>query len=956
MKKLFIFFAAAALATGLFCVSASQAKAQDVDENGIPRVMLQQLPNDPAVRVGQLDNGLTYYIRQNALPEKRAEFYLATNVGAIQETPDQDGLAHFLEHMCFNGTAHFPDKGILDYLRSIGAEFGRNINASTGFEETQYMLNNIPIERETVIDSCLMILADYSHYVTNATEEIDAERGVIIEERRARRNAQWRLLERSLPFWFGDCKYATCTLIGLQESLEGFKPESLHNFYKTWYYPGNQAVVVVGDFDPDRVEQKIKDIFGPIPANPAPQAKEVITVPAHAEPVVGILTDPEETSVGISLVWMGEATPEEYNPTRFAQLQNMIKTLISTVMDERFEDIVADPDSPFQGGGFMIGSVIYENTEAVMADVTLKEDRILEGFRAFCTELERMVRFGFTDDEVERAKTKILTRYENAVKRAATRKNPELVYPLLSNFFDKTPYMTPEDAYETAKQSLEPLNAMVLSMLAQQIIPEENLVVLYTGPEKAGIETPTEEQLLAVMAEVKASEISAGESAQIAEQFLDPETLPGSAVTAERKIIYGATEWTLANGIKVTVLPTKHAEDQILFDIFEEGGMTLIDDADIPSFDRTVTTLFQNNAGLGSFSGTEVSKMLAGKSVRALPYIDDLTHGVSGQSTVKDLETAFQLLYLEYADPRFDPKEWNNGISQIASILPNLVNTPDFIFAQHFYDAAYGHSPRHTQLSPETLEKADLKVFEKNYRKLFGDATKANMVIVGDVDLESLKPLVEKYIGSLKTGKYASVIKQRGDGFAKGQICDDYKTEMTTPQTTVVHMYTLATPDDARTEAALDIIQYVLDMRYVTSLREEEGGTYGASTGAYLYRMPESTAVLQTMFNCNPAMADKLRELTVKGLTDLATDGPTDDEMKQAVLNLKKNIPESRISNNYWKRNLISWIRYADDNDTLNETAVTLVTKEDVRAIADKFLKSGNFIEVVQRPTRETEE
>ena len=957
MRKALYFFAAAALGLGLLCVSATRAQAQDVDENGIPRVMLQNLPNDPAVRVGQLDNGLTYYIRQNGLPEKRAEFYLATNVGGIQETPDQDGLAHFLEHMCFNGTEHFPGKGILDYLRSIGAEFGRNINASTGFEETQYMLNNIPVERETVVDTCLMILADYSHYVTNATEEIDAERGVILEERRARRNAQWRLLERSLPYWFGDCKYATCTLIGSQENLETFKPESLHNFYKTWYYPGNQAVIVVGDIDPDRVEQKIKDIFGPIPANENPQAKEVITVPSHAEPVVGVLTDPEETSATISLMWMGEATPEEYNPTLLAQTQRAIKMLISTIMAERFEDITSDPNSPYQGGSFGIESMIYENTEAVMADVTLKEDNILEGFRAFYTEIERMVRFGFTDDEVERAKTKLLSWSENAVKRAPTRKNAELVRPLLSNFFDKTPYMTPEDAYETTKQVLEPFNAMILSMLAQQLIPEENLVILYTGPEKAGIQTPTEAQLLAVMAEVKASDISAGENVQIAEQFLDPDTLPGSKVSAERQIIYGATEWTLENGIKVTVLPTKYAEDQILFDIFEEGGKSLISDADMPSFDQTVVTLFQNNSGVGPFSGTEVSKMLAGKSLRVNPYLDDQTNGVAGQSTVKDLETAFQILYLVYADPRFDQKEWDNGISQLSSVLPNLVNTPNYVFAQRYFKALYNDSPRHQQISPERLAAADFKVFEKNYRRLFSEATGANMVIVGDVDLAALKPLVEKYIGSIKTGRVPAVAKHLPeDMIASGKIVDDFKTDMTTPQATVAHMYSVTVPFDARTEAALDIVQYILDMRYVTSLREEEGGTYGASTATAMLRDLETQAICQTMFNCNPAMADKLRELTVKGITDLANEGPTDDEMKQAVLNLKKNLPESRISNQYWKNNLIEWIRHADDTDTFRETAITLVTKEDVIAITKKLIESGNFIEVVQRPTKEVEE
>ena len=283
---------------------------------------LQNLPNDPAVKKGQLDNGLTYYIRHNALPEGRAEFYLATNVGAIQETPDQDGLAHFLEHMCFNGTKNFPDKKILDYLQSIGASFGGNVNASTGVEQTIYMLNNIPLVNDSVIDTCILIMHDYSHFVLNSPEEIDKERGVIIEERRQRRNAQWRLHEQSLPYYYGDSKYGSCTLIGSQENLETFKPESLVNFYQTWYHPDMQALVVVGDIDPDAVEQKIKRIFSDIPKAENPKPKDVIKIPENAEPIVGVLTDPEATTYTFEVLWKHDALPEEYNSTTVGVLHD----------------------------------------------------------------------------------------------------------------------------------------------------------------------------------------------------------------------------------------------------------------------------------------------------------------------------------------------------------------------------------------------------------------------------------------------------------------------------------------------------------------------------------------------------------------------------------------------------------------------------------------------------------
>ena len=949
MKKLFLILAVLGLAT------TTALRAQDMDEAN--RYMLQNLPNDPAVRVGHLDNGLTYFLRHNALPEKRAEFYLATNVGGIQETPDQDGLAHFLEHMCFNGTEHFPGKAILNYLRSIGAEFGRNINASTGFEETQYMLNNIPVERTGVVDTCLMILADYSHYVLNEPEEIDAERGVIIEERRARRNAQWRILERSFPYWFGDCKYATCTLIGQQESLETFQPESLHNFYKTWYYPGNQAVVVIGDIDVDRTEQKIKDIFGPIPANPAPQEKEVIVPPAHEEPVVGVLTDPELTSASVMLLWMGQAAPEEYNPTRAMLLNNLLQGLVAQIASERFNDITSDPDSPYQSGSFGIGGdIIYENTDAVFGEVTLKEDRIMEGYKAFVEEIERLVRFGVTDDEVERAKTNILNSYDERVKRAATRKNAEFVYPILGYFFDKKPYMDPEEAYKEVEQLLQNFNAQILSMMLQQIpmVETNNFTILYTGPEKAGIATPTEAELLSAYREVKASDIQAGEQNAVAESFLDPETLAGTQVEESRQVLYGTTEWTLANGIKVYVKPTKFTENQILLDIFENGGLSLIPEGDMASFNNAIVSVFNNNSGVGPFSGTEVSKMLAGKTLSVTPYFGNFKHGVSGRSSIKDLETALQIVHLYYTDPRFDEKEWNNGISQFKSLLPNMEKTPDFILGQRLNKLLF-NSPRHEQISMDVVNRADLKVFEKNYRKLFGDASGAKMTIVGDVDLETLKPLVEKYIGSLPTGKRASTWEKTDKGIVTGKASDDYLVDMTTPQTTVVNVYSLETRYDERTAVALDIVQYILDMRYVQSLREEEGGTYGASTATALQRRPVAKALIQTYFNCNPAKADLLRELAVKGITELASEGPTDEEFAQAILNLKKNLPESRISNNYWANQIENWIDFAEDADTLHETALLLVTKDDVKNITKAIIESGNFIELVQRPTKEVE-
>ena len=937
---------------------AALAPAQQPTREQMEAMIAQmpQLPVSSEVRIGHLDNGLTYYIRHNALPEGRAEFYLATDAGAIlEEQPSQDGLAHFLEHMCFNGTEHFPGKGILDYLRSIGAEFGRNINASTGFEETQYMLNNIPVQREGVVDTCLMILCDYSHYVLNEPAEIDAERGVIIEERRQRRNAEWRSMEKSLPIFFGpEDKKAICTLIGTQEHLETFKYESIVEFYHTWYHPGRQAVIVVGDVDVDRTEQRIKDIFGVVPAKENALPKPIQTIADHSEPRVGIITDPEASNVSVELIWHDEAMPEAINSTPVGLMTDIIKSIMSMVMRERFSDITSKPDSPYLSGYLGITDLIYEDIEAVMGSVTLKEDDILGGLKAFYTELVRLQRYGVTTAEFNRAKADYLTMMENRVKRASTRQNDEFVRPMISHFFDKQPLMEPADQLEIVKMVFGQLNETAINQTAAQLFGPKNFVMVYDGPEKEGLATPTTEQLLSVIAEVNASEISAPEGEEIPEAFLNPDKLKGAKVKKSATTIFDATEWTLANGVVVTVYPTELAKDQILFNLSKDGGLSLVSDEDLASFDDNVFSLFRNNSGVSSFSGTTVSKMLTGKSVSVNPYFSNLSHGISGRSTVKDLETGFQLLYLYYTDPRFDKEEWDNGIKQLEAVLPNLASQPDYKLQVEMYKTLF-NSPRHELISEAKLAKADLAVVEKNWKALFKDAAGAKLVIVGDVNPEAIKPLVEKYIGSLPKGKKALSWKNNNDGLVRGKVENVFTADMQTPKSTVLQVWSVDTPFTHEKDAALDAISYILDMRYVNTLREEEGGTYGASANCRINRRPEERAMIQVYFDCKPALCDKLREIAIKVIKDLAENGPTEEEVTMAKLNLQKNLPESRQRNQYWMSGIQYFNDYGENVDVAGEAAIEALTPAAVQAAVKEFVSSENFIELVMKPAASAE-
>ena len=907
------------------------------------------LPVDPNVKIGKLENGLTYYIRHNSQPAQRAEFYLATNVGAFQEEDDQDGLAHFLEHMCFNGTKNFPDKKLLEYLQGIGAEFGRNINASTGFEQTQYMLNNIPIIREGIIDSCLLVLHDYAHYVTCDPEEIDAERGVIVEERRSRRDANWRIFERMLPYYFGDTKMARRTLIGGEEQLKTFKYESLTNFYRKWYNPDMQAVIAVGDFDVDMMEQKIKDTFSSIPAPTEPTVKPIIPIPGNEEPVVAIITDPEATSSSIGLIWKSTAMPKEYASTDVAFMTDIIKIIIGDAFAERMEAITASSTAPFISGNLGISSLV-EGTDAVMSEVTFKDGEYKKALEAFYTEIERIKRYGITEGELERAKMELISSAERGVEAAPTRKSPQLVYPILNHFFNNNYMLEPEMELQLVQAICAQLPAMVFQQVIDQLITEENMVIAYTAPEREGLAHPTEAELLAVIERVKASEIAAPVEETSNEPLLDADAIKAGKIKKEKESAYGATEWTLSNGVKVVYLPTAHKNDEVQVRVVMNGGRSLIETAELPSFDDNVWALYNQNRGLSKFSGVELKKMLAGKNVRCELNIEKTRHGINLVSTPKDLETAMQLLYLNITEPRFDNEEFLIGINQIKAVLPNLEKMPQLKLQKLIMETLYGGHERVLTINSELVEKANISDFEKASRRLFGNVAGATVYVVGNVDAQTLKPLVTKYIASLPGGKKGSKFIDRKEDIVKGNIVKNEAIVMETPKSTVLQVYTSNTPYSIKNEVLLDIAKLYLDMVYVETLRESEGGTYGAGVATVCGREPKDVAILQVVFETNPESAEKLAKLAVDGVQRLIAEGIPADKFDMIIKNVQKNIPQDRISNSYWGSALQKYVEFGDKYDSEYEEAVNTATPEAVVEAVKALVNANNFIQLIVSP------
>ena len=908
-----------------------------------------QLPVDENIRIGKLENGLTYYIRHNDKPAQRAEFYLATNVGAFQEADDQDGLAHFLEHMCFNGTKNFPDKSLLEYLRSIGAEFGRNINASTGFEQTQYMLNNIPIVREGIIDSCLLVLHDYSHYVTCDPKEIDAERGVIVEERRSRRDANWRMFEKSLPYYFGDTQMSRRTLIGGEEQLKTFKPESLVNFYRTWYNPDMQAVIVVGDVDVDQIEQKIKSTFASIPAAATPTVKPIVPIPGNAEPVVAVITDPEANSSMVELLWRGEAMPKELASTDAAFVLDLVKAVISNVFSERMEAITASSNAPFIGGSLGIGA-LCEGCDAVQAQVIFKDGDYANAMKAFYTEIERMRRYGVTESELERAKTKLISDAEKAVEAAASRKNAEFVWPILGHFFHNDYLLSPEMELQITQALCAQLPSAVFQQVLSQAITEENFVVLYKAPAREGLVHPAEAEILSVINEVKASEIAAPVEEGASEPLLDAEAVVPGIVKKEKTGAYGSTEWTLSNGVKVVLMSTTLKNDQVLFELVEKGGMSLVETSELASFDSNIWSLYLQNRGLSKFSGVQLKKMLTGKNVHCNVTIGSTEHSINGVTTPKDIETAMQLMYLNIVEPRFDNEEFQTGINQLKAVLPNLEKQPMFKFQKYANETLYGGSERRQVISAEIVEKANINDIETVYRRLFGDVAGATLYVVGNVDKETLKPLVEKYVASLPGGKKGAKVIDRKDYIVKGEVVKEFPIEMETPKSTVLQVYSAKIAATVENEVLLDVAKQYLDMVYVETLRESEGGTYGASVASVLSREPKEMAIMQVAFETNPESAKKLTGLAITGVYSLLEDGIPADKLDMIIKNIKKNVPQRRIENSYWMSNLQKFAEYGIDYDAAYDAAVNAVTSEAVVELMQALIAQGNYIQVSISP------
>ena len=915
--------------------------------------MIEELPLDPAVRVGKLDNGMTYYIRHNEKPKGQASFYIYHDVGAIQEEDDQQGLAHFLEHMAFNGSENLPEKAMIEQLETIGVQFGLNLNAFTSWDCTEYMIKDCPVAEEKNLDLALLILHDWSQFISLQDEEIDSERGVIMEELRTRDGAGLRAQNDMIKNLFKGTLYEHRNLIGYLDGLKSFERSSLVNFYKKWYRPEYQALVIVGDVDVDQVEAKIKALMADIPASPADAAqKEVIMVPATDEPIISVFTDKELTQSSVMMFARREALPKEYQNTSVGYSYNLINSFVSVMMGARFDEIAQAADAPFLGGGMSEGSIgICPTLESTMFSATAHEGRTDDAFRAMYTEMERMRRHGFTAGEFERAKQEILRWSERQYTNRNDVHNDSYAQRYLDHYAKGTPMMDAETEWQLDQMFINQLNVDVINQAyAQMVRPNENLVILVRSPKKDGVAVPTAEDIKAIIAEVEASEIEAYEDNTVIEPLIDPATkMKGSKVKATAKNeSLGYTEWTLKNGIKVIVRPSTLKADEVTISAVSKGGLSLLSNEEY--YQGAFLGMIMGNSGIGKFSSTELSKQLSGKSAWASVGTSSYEHAVNAGGSPKDIETILQLIYLNFTSPRFDQTDLDNMKKMYIPYFTNMESDPNYICSKELQKTLYGNNPRRQMTSAAQIEALNIPALQNVHSKMFSYADDFRFIIAGNVDLNTLKPLVEKYIGSLPTSKAVEyAVVDDGVRYA-GNITNEFRTKMEQPKVSVRLIYTGAMEDNAKNRLIVDLLSRALDSRYMVSIREEKGGTYGVSVQGAIDEYPTENYFMAVVFDTNDQLADELVEICDKEIRKIAEEGPLADDVAKAKEFLQKNYANVLDNNSGWVSAITRW--YEEGYNYKEEYLGILesVTLDDVKAFAQKMLDDNNRTLVMMRP------
>jgi zinc protease len=904
------------------------------------------IPPDPQITVGTLSNGLRYYVRANHKPEKRAELRLVVNAGSVLEDEDQRGLAHFVEHMAFNGTSHFPKMGIVNFLESVGMQFGPHINAETGFDDTTYMLT-IPTDRPDVMDRSLLILEDWAHTVTFDPAAVEKERGVIMEEWRLGRGADARLLDKQLPVLLKGSRYADRLPIGLTDVILHAKPETIKRFYADWYRPDLMAVIAVGDFDKASVEALIKQHFGPIPAAKNPKARPTYDVPATPGTRFTIATDKEATSTDVSVYALMHAR----NQTTVGDYRRQIvEGLYGRILSDRLSELSRAPNAPFLAASVGSGPLV-RTEEASILNAVAKEHQVETALEAVFTETARVARFGFTATELDRAKQNLQRTYDEAVTEKDNEQSRNLADEFVRNFTTGEPM--PGIVYEQHlhRRFVPAITLDEVNALAKDWAPDRNRVVVVSAPEKPGVTPPTEASLTAAMTAATTRDLRPYVDSVASAPLLDVPPTPGTVTRTTTQDAFGITEWQLSNGVRVVLKPTPFKQDEIVFRALSPGGTSLAPDADVVPAETAAQVVAIG--GLGQLNASDLRKALTGQIAQVSANIGETDEELSGGGSRKDLETMFQLIYLKFTEPRADPQMFAVMTSQAKAFLANQANTPEFAFGQALSSALTQDNPRAKPMTAESIDDMNLDKSMAFYKARFADAGGFTFVFVGSFDLPTMKPLVEKYLGGLPSLHRQETWKDVGIRYPKGVITKRVEKGIE-PKSQAAIVFTGPFQYDPPHRAVIRALAMLLQNRLIDTLREALSGTYSVTVSPSYDKIPVSQYSLAIEFGCDPARTDELTRRVLTEIELLKTQGPTDQQVNDVKQALQRDYETNSQQNAYLVSQLSVKYEYAEDLGSFFHIA-DLYKAIDNKAIQDAaklYFDTTNYVQVTLFPEK----
>ncbi len=904
----------------------------------------QPVPVDPRITTGILPNGLRYYIRKNQAPKNRAELRLAVNAGSILEDDDQRGLAHMVEHMAFNGTTHFPEQDIIAFMQAIGMRFGAHVNAHTGFDETVYQLQ-IPTENPMVIDRALLALEDWARNVTFSPVEVDKERGVVLEEWRLGLGAEERMRDKQFPVLLKGSRYADRLPIGTPETLRTFSYDRLRRFYNDWYRPDLMAVVAVGDFDVAAVERMIKAHFEPIPRPANPRPRQDFPVPDHPATLYTVATDPEATVSTVSII---NKMPFRDQTTVGSYRQSLVERLFTSLLSSRLEELSHTADPPFLAAETS-RSMFVHTAEVTALNAVAVDNNIEKAVTAMFLEMERVARFGFTSTELEREKLNMRLFLERATVEEATWESDSLADEYIRNFLQKEPIPGIQYEYGLHQRFVPEITLLEVNALAKNWMPDRSRVVVVSGPQRRGVTMPTEARLAAAIKAGSDAPLSAYVDTVSALPLLEPQPSPGRVTRTTPRDALGITEWELSNGVRVVLKPTTNKQDEILFRAVSPGGTSMASDQDyIPA--ETAAAVVERS-GLGKLNESTLEKKLAGKTAFVRPEIRDTSEGLRGGSTRGDLETMFQLVYLTFTQPRADQDAFATYLRQLQATLANRQAMPDAAFNDAVEAAVTQGHPRARPLSADQLPQLSLQKSLAFYKDRFADASDFTFVFVGNIDINTFKPLVEKYLASLPATNRREVPKDLGIRPPAG-VVERQVTKGLDPRSQVTVVFAGQFQNDQTNRVLMQAMAESLEGSLQRTLREDLGGTYGVSARPQFSEQPINEYRVTISFACDPARTEALVASMFRVVDRFRETGPSREQTADVRAALARDLETNSRDNGYLLNLLAYKYQYGEDPaDVFNlETFYDKITPAAIRQAAQLYLDTKRYVKVTMMP------